>query len=112
MPLLTISTTDIESRIRLVDSEDNLIFEDEVIYIDHLLSLAQRGTDLEDESSVHLWLPLFTERLNDHYQTETEVNETTAFFIAKEAVRLMWVIKKKCDSTLTLQELTESTPSS
>lgn len=111
MPLLTISTSDIESRIRLVDTEDNLIFEDEVIYIDHLLSLAQRGADLEDDNSVCLWLPLFTERLNAHYQTEIEVDETTAFFIAKEAVRLMWAIKKKCDSTLTLQEFTESTPS-
>ena len=105
MPLLTITTPEVESRIRLVDTEDNLIFEDAVVYIDHILSIAQGDVDVLDEEAVHVWLPSFTNRLNEHYSVS--VTATTAFYIAREAARLMWVIKKKYDSTLTLQESME-----
>ena len=81
-----------------------------MIYIDHLLSISQKDVDLSDDESVCIWLPRFTKRLNTYYGVE--VTETGAFYVAKEASRLMWAIKKKYDSTLTLQEFTESTPSS
>ena len=101
MPLLTITTPEVESRIRVQDTEDNLIFEDDVVYIDHILSVAQGDVDVLDEEAVHVWL----HRLNEHY--DVDVTATTAFYVAREAARLMWVIKKKYDSTLTLQESTE-----
>ena len=105
MPLLTITTPEVETRIRVQDPEENLLFEDDVIYIDHLLSLAQKDVDMEDEESVLTWLPLFSDKMKTHYSID--LTETTAFYIAREAARLMWVIKKKYDSTLTLQESTE-----
>tara|TARA_R110002020_G_scaffold46520_6_gene132294 strand:+ start:926 stop:1243 length:318 start_codon:yes stop_codon:yes gene_type:complete len=105
MPLLTITTPEVESRIRVQDTEDNLIFEDDVVYIDHILSTCQTDVDLEEDDAIQRWLPAFTNRLNEHYSVS--VTATTAFYIAREAARLMWVIKKKYDSTLTLQESME-----
>jgi hypothetical protein len=110
MPLLTLTTPEVESRICLKDEEDNILFEDEVIYIDHLLSLSQGTVDMGDEEAVCRWLPVFTERLNRYYKIE--IGETGAFYVAREASRLMWEIKKKYDSKLTFAESTESTPSS
>ena len=106
MPLLTITTPEVETRIRVVDSEENLLFEDDVIYIDHLLSIAQQDVDMEHEEAVLKWLPVFTDRVKDHYSAD--LTETSAFYIAREAARLMWDIKKKYDSTLTSPESTES----
>lgn len=105
MPLLTITTPEVESRIRVQDTEDNLIFEDDVVYIDHILSTCQTDIDLEADDAIQRWLPAFTTKLNDHYNTS--MTATTAYYIAREAARLMWVIKKKYDSTLTLQESME-----
>ena len=105
MALLTITTPELESRIRLIDEQDNVLIDDEVIYIDHLLSLSQRNADLSSEESVFDWLPDFTQRLNKRY--DLELTETNAFYIAKEAARLMWELKKKYDTKLKWQQPTE-----
>tara|TARA_R100001086_G_scaffold248981_2_gene187273 strand:+ start:6846 stop:7163 length:318 start_codon:yes stop_codon:yes gene_type:complete len=102
MALLTITTPEVESRIRLIDKDDNVLIDDEVIYIDHILSLSQRDVDLRDEESVFDWLPDFTQRLNKRY--DLELTETNAFYIAKEAARLMWELKKKYDIKLKWQQ--------
>lgn len=105
MALLTITTPELESRIRLIDKDEKVLMDDEVIYIDHLLSLSQRETDLSNEESVFDWLPDFTQRLNKRY--DLELTETNAFYIAKEAARLMWELKKKYDTKLKWQQPTE-----
>ena len=79
--------------------------DDEVIYIDHLLSLSQREADLSNEESVFDWLPDFTQRLNKRY--DLELTETNAFYIAKEAAKLMWELKKKYATKLKWQQPTE-----
>ena len=105
MALLTITTPELESRIRLIDKDEKVLMDDEVIYIDNLLSLSQRETDLSNEESVFDWLPDFTQRLNKRY--DLELTETNAFYIAKEAARLMWELKKKYDTKLKWQQHTE-----
>jgi len=105
MPLLTITTPEVETRICLEDEEGNALFEDEIVFIDHLLSSAQEGLELASDDAIYVWLPLFTEKMNTRY--DLELSETNAFYIAREASRLMWLIKKKYDSTLKLQESTE-----
>ena len=86
--------------IRLVNPEGDTILESEVVYIDDLLSKAQEGVDSSsDKSVVQEWLPKFKELLDDHF--ECELADTDAYFIAREATKVMWSIKKKFDSTLT-----------
>ena len=105
MSLLTITTPEVETKIRVQNPEGDVLFEDDVIIIDHLLSLAQREVNMDDEDSISKWLPIFTSRINSHYKVD--LGSTTAFYIAKEASSLMWELKKNYDSTLTLQESTE-----
>tara|TARA_R100001163_G_C5068498_1_gene208952 strand:- start:2060 stop:2398 length:339 start_codon:yes stop_codon:yes gene_type:complete len=92
------------------DEEGNVLLEEEVIYIDHLVSRAQDGVNIEDENSVLQWLPKFTALVHEHY--DCELSSTDAFFVAREATKLMWDIKKKYVSMLMSQQPTESTPSS
>ena len=92
------------------DEEGNLLLEAEVIYIDHLVSLSQKGVNIEDENSILQWLPKFTDLIHEHY--DCELSSTDAFFIAREATKLMWDVKKKYVNMLMSQQPTESTPSS
>ena len=92
------------------NEEGDVLLEEEVIFIDHLVSRSQDGVDMEDENSVLLWLPKFTALVHEHY--DCELSSTDAFFIAREATRLMWDIKKKYVNMLMSQQPTESIPSS
>ena len=106
MPLLTITTPEVETRIRLEDGEGKELFEDEIVFIDHMLSSCQEDVeDLDSDDAIYEWLPKFTEKMNTRYQLT--LSETNAFYVAREAARLMWIVKKKYDSMLKLQESTE-----
>tara|TARA_R110000787_G_scaffold191757_2_gene303305 strand:+ start:628 stop:924 length:297 start_codon:yes stop_codon:yes gene_type:complete len=89
----TITSPEVNYKLRLADGDGETILEAEVIYLDHLLAQSQSDVDLTDESSVTVWLPIFASKINDVF--DTEISDTDAFFLAKEAVRLMWDLKKK-----------------
>ena len=93
----TITTPEINCKLRLANGEGETILEAEVIYLDHLLALSQKEVDLSKESAVALWLPIFAGKVNDSF--DTEISDTDAFFLAKEAMRLMWDLKKKYVTT-------------
>lgn len=99
------------ARVQFVDSDGKTMFEEEVIYLDDLLSQAQEGIDVEsDEKAVSKWLPIFKQLLKDNF--ECELGDTEAYFVARESSNMMWDLKKKFDDTQTLSTSTESTPSS
>ena len=106
---ITITSPDLDYKIRLANQEDDTIFEAEAIYIDHLLAKSQTNVDLDQEDAVVEWLPRFTEMLNKKFNVE--ISGTDAFFIARESVRLMVSLKKKYASMSMSQQPTESTPS-
>jgi len=106
---ITITSPDLDYKIRLANQEDDTIFEAEAIYIDHLLAKSQTNVDLDQEDAVVEGLPRFTEMLNKKFNVE--ISGTDAFFIARESVRLMVSLKKKYASMSMSQQPTESTPS-
>tara|TARA_Y100001951_G_C11033837_1_gene126431 strand:+ start:60 stop:395 length:336 start_codon:yes stop_codon:yes gene_type:complete len=98
------------TRIRLVNSNGDILFEEEAVYIDDLLSQAQDGIDIgEDKQAVRKWLPKFRGSLENQF--ECTLGDTDAYFIAREATSVMWSLKKKFDNMSTLSTSTESTPS-
>ncbi len=99
------------TKIRLVDSEGNVVLETEAIYIDELLSQAQEDIDVtEDKEAVNKWLPKFKQLLAT--KLECDLGDTEAYFVAREATNVMWSLKKKFDVIQTSSISTESTPSS
>tara|TARA_Y100000310_G_C20661506_1_gene805052 strand:+ start:1893 stop:2222 length:330 start_codon:yes stop_codon:yes gene_type:complete len=108
MAELSLTTSD-TTTIRLVDNEDNTLLEAEIIYLDEMLSKAQKGVDLKEDDAIAKWLPLFKTAINERFGCE--VSDTDAYFVAREAASVMWDLKKKFDSIPTLQPPTESTPS-
>ena len=106
---ITITSPDLDYKIRLANQEDETIFEAEAIYIDHLLAKSQTNVDLDQEDAVVEWLPRFTEMINSKFNVE--ISGTDAFFIARESVRLMVDLKKKYADMSMSQQPTESTPS-
>jgi len=110
MTTTTICVPDVESILEVKNEAGDVLMEAEVIYIDHLVSLAQQDMETGDEKAVLIWLPKFRDLVHEMF--DCELSSTDAFFVAKEATKLMWEVKKKYASMLTLQEPTESTPSS
>lgn len=106
---ITITTPDLDYKIRLANQEDETLFEAEAIYIDHILAKSQENVDLSEEDAVVEWLPRFTEMLNKKFNVE--ISGTDAFFIARESVKLMVDLKKKYADISMSQQPTESTPS-
>ena len=99
------------TNIRLVDNEGNVILESEAIYIDTILSKAQEDVDVvEDDNAIEKWLPNFKAALGEKFGCN--LGDTDAYFIAREATRIMWNLKKKFEQQLTSSTSTESTPSS
>lgn len=74
---ITITSPDLDYKIRLANQEDDTIFEAEAIYIDHLLAKSQADVDLNEEDAVVEWLPRFTEMLNKKFNVE--ISGTDAF---------------------------------
>tara|TARA_R110002020_G_scaffold62712_7_gene167510 strand:+ start:567 stop:902 length:336 start_codon:yes stop_codon:yes gene_type:complete len=98
------------TRVRLVNNEGDVLFEEEAVYIDDLLSQAQEGIDVAgDKQAVRKWLPRFRDYLQDQF--DCDLGDTDAYFVAREATSVMWTLKKKFDSMLTSSTSTESTPS-
>ena len=110
MTTTTISVPDVEAILEVKNEAGDVLLEAEVIYIDHLVSLAQQDMEASDEKAVLTWLPKFRDLVHETF--DCELSSTDAFFVAKEATKLMWEVKKKYASMLMSQEPTESTPSS
>jgi len=97
--VVKIVSPNLDYKIRLEDTEGNLMFEAEALYLDHLLANAQEGIDLTDENAVVGWLPKFSSLVNETF--DVTVSDTDCFFIAKECVKLMWDLKKKYEAMST-----------
>ncbi|MGB0762313.1 MAG: hypothetical protein ACPGO0_00065 [Acidimicrobiales bacterium] len=99
------------TKIRLVSSDGEVLFEEEAIYIDDLLSKAQEDVDVSgDSDAVNKWLPKFKELLSAKF--DYDLGDTEAYFIAREATSVMWSLKKKFDNTRMSLMSSESMPSS
>jgi|TARA_R110000824_G_scaffold110495_9_gene258547 hypothetical protein len=109
MTTTTITVPDVESILEVKNEAGEVLLEAEVIYLDHLVSLAQKDIEAEDDKAVLIWLPKFCALVHEMF--DCELSGQDAFFVARQSTKLMWEVKKKYASMLTLQEPTESTPS-
>ena len=110
MTTTSITVPDVESILEVKNEAGDVLLEAEVIYIDHLVSLAQQDMEMGDEKAVLIWLPKFRDLVHEMF--DYELSSTDAFYVARAATKLMWEVKKKYASMSTSQEPTESTPSS
>jgi len=110
MTTTSITVPDVESILEVKNEAGDVLLEAEVIYIDHLVSLSQQDIKADDDKAVLVWLPKFRDLVHEMF--DCELSSTDAFYVAKEATKLMWEVKKKYASMLTSQQPTESTPSS
>tara|TARA_R110002167_G_scaffold306461_4_gene511108 strand:- start:1159 stop:1491 length:333 start_codon:yes stop_codon:yes gene_type:complete len=110
MTTTTINVPDVESILEVKNESGDVLLEAEVIYIDHLVSLAQQDIETGDDKAVLVWLPKFRDLVHEMF--DCELSSTDAFYVARKATELMWEVKKKYASMLTSQQPTESTPSS
>ena len=59
MTTTTISVPDVEAILEVKNEEGDVLLEAEVIYLDHLVSIAQKDIEPENEKAILIWLPKF-----------------------------------------------------
>jgi hypothetical protein len=95
------------SRVRVQRGEE-IIVEEEVVYLDLCLWESQKGTDPTDLSSVREWLPKFRDAIRKDY--DCDISDTEAHMLASQTVSIIESLKKNLSDTQKSLPSTELIP--